>query len=143
MAAEKEEVVNMSRPAVGPGAVSQSGNGGQEPESLVEQAREKALQVGSQFRSKAEQRAKSIVKDQKDWAVDELKGVAQAFRNTSDKLRAQQQNDIAEYTDRLASRVERLYDYLGKKDIAEFMDGARDLVRRRPGILLGGAFALG
>jgi glucan phosphorylase len=106
---------------------------------VTEQAKQQAKQVVHQ----AEQEVKSTLDTQKVVAADELQGIAQALRQTSNQLRDQDQSMFADYGNRMADQVERLSTYLEDHDLDELVQDAEDFARRQPQLFLGGAFTLG
>jgi len=123
-------------------AASSSDQGGkvqQAASAVKDQAQEKVGQVAEQ----AKQQATSRVESQKERAVDSLGSVAQAIRQTGQELRQQDQVAIGQYADKAAEQVERLASYLRRHDVGELIEETERFARRRPGLFLGGGFALG
>lgn len=87
--------------------------------------------------------ATSQLNAQKDKATDGLGSVAQAVRQTTQNLRDQQHDTVAQYVERAADQIERLSERLKNKDITEVLDDAQRLARQQPALFIGGAFALG
>jgi hypothetical protein len=87
--------------------------------------------------------ATSQLTAQKDKATDGLGSVAQAVRQTTQNLRDQQHDTVAQYVERAADQIERLSNGLKNKDVAELLDDAQRLARQQPALFIGGAFALG
>lgn len=87
--------------------------------------------------------AASKLTEQKDRATDGLGSVAQAVRHTTQSLRDQQHDTVAQYVERAADQIERLSNGLKNKDVAELLDDAQRLARQQPALFIGGAFALG
>jgi hypothetical protein len=69
--------------------------------------------------------------------------VADAFRNTTDHLRQQNQPQLAGYADGVARQAERLAGYLRNANFRAMGDDLEQLARRQPALVVGGAFALG
>jgi hypothetical protein len=80
---------------------------------------------------------------QKDRATDGLGSVAQAVRDTTQHLRAQQHDTVARYAEQAADQIERFSQRLKEKDVSELLGDAQQLARRQPALFIGGAFALG
>jgi hypothetical protein len=104
-------------------------------DKVTEEARHQAKQ--------AEQQARSMVNSRKENAAEQLDDIAQAFRETGNQLRNQDNEAIARYTDSMADQVERFADYLHSGDYSRFISDAERLARRQPELFLGGAFTLG
>ena len=109
-----------------PQGSSESGNG--TDTGIVDRIRERA---GAQFAT------------QKDVATDGIGTIARAVRRTTQELRDEQHNTMAEYMDRAADQLERLSSRLKTKDIGELFRDVQSLARRQPAVFIGSAFALG
>jgi hypothetical protein len=75
--------------------------------------------------------------------ADQVTHVAAAFRTTTDHLRQNDQPQLAGYADGVARQAERLAGYLRNADFRAMGDDVRELARRQPALVVGGAFALG
>lgn len=89
------------------------------------------------------ERATAQLATQKDKATDGLGSVAQVVRDTTQHLRTQQHDTVAQYAEKAADQIERFSQRLKEKDIRELLDDAQQLARRQPALFIGGAFALG
>lgn len=92
---------------------------------------------------KVRERASAQLTSQKDRALDNLGGVAQAVRKTTQTLREQQHGTLASYVDQAADQIERFSQNLKNKDVGELVNDAQRLARRQPALFVGSAFALG
>lgn len=104
---------------------------------------QKAMERSEEFKGKARERTKSLIDKQRGSASETLSNVAAALHQTARQLESQQQGAVARYADRAAQSVDRLSGYLTQKDADQLINDAERLVRRRPGLFLGGAFAAG
>ena len=93
--------------------------------------------------SQARDSAASSLSDSKGRLADQVTHVADAFRNTTDHLRQQNQPQLAGYADGVARQAERLAGYLRNADFRAMGDDLEQLARRQPALVVGGAFALG
>ena len=89
------------------------------------------------------ERAGAQLATQKDMATDGIGTIARAVRRTTQELREQQHDTIADYVDRTADQLERLSSGLKQKDIGELFRDAQSLARRQPAMFVGSAFAIG
>ena len=80
---------------------------------------------------------------QKDRATDGLGSVAQAVRHSTQQLRDQQHETIAQYVEQAAEQLERFASRLKEQNIGDLGRQAQNLARRRPAIFIASAFALG
>lgn len=87
--------------------------------------------------------ANAQLTQQKDRATDGLGSVAQAVRQSTQQLREQQHDTIAQYVEQAADQLEKLSARLKEKNVNELMDDAQRFARQRPALFIGSAFALG
>jgi hypothetical protein len=130
-------------PPVGTGSGSQTGQvaeqAKQQPQQLAQQARQQA----SELATRGTKQAKSQLASQKHNASQRLTTVQSALRETGHQLRNQGQGPVAGYVERAADQAERLSTYLRETDVDEIIDEVRSVARRRPGLFLGSAAAIG
>jgi hypothetical protein len=89
------------------------------------------------------QQASAQLDSQKGRATDGLSAIAHAVRGTTDELRREQHDVIAQYVERMAEQLEQFSTQLRNKDITALLADARQLARRQPAIFIGGSFAAG
>lgn len=87
--------------------------------------------------------ATSGIESQKRRATDGLGTIAQAVRTTTEQLRSQQHESLAEYVQQGADQIERVAQQLKNKDVGALVEDAQRLARRNPAAFAGTAFALG
>jgi hypothetical protein len=92
---------------------------------------------------KMRQGASSQLSTQKDRAIDGIGSVAQAVRQSTQRLRDQHHETIAHYIDETANQLERFSDRLRDKDVGELVRDAQRFAKRRPAVFIGSAFAAG
>ena len=92
---------------------------------------------------KVREGATSQLSTQKNKATDGIGTVAQAVRQTSQQLRTQQHDTIANYIDQAANQLERFSARVRDKDIGELVRDAQQFARRQPAVFIGSAFAIG
>jgi ElaB/YqjD/DUF883 family membrane-anchored ribosome-binding protein len=105
----------------------------------AEQAREQATALAGQ----AQEKIKKTLDEQKNRGVGELSSLAQAVRHTSQQLRDQKHEGMAQYVDRTAEQMDRMIHYFESRDVGELVEEAETFARRHPEAFLGGAFVLG
>lgn len=88
-------------------------------------------------------RATAQLSSQKDKATEGLGSVASAVRQTTQTLRDQHHDTVAQYVEQAADQIERFSQRLKQKDVTELLDDAQRLARRQPALFVGGAFAIG
>lgn len=101
----------------------------------MKSGREEAMELGDA--------PKSALDIGKEKTASELDSIARIVRQTGREFRAQHQNTMGLYADRLANRIERLMGYLNARDADELVTELEHFARRHPEWFLGGALALG
>jgi hypothetical protein len=124
------------------GAQRTSGQQGGEQDLL-----QHAKQASGQIVDQVQQRAGSQINRQKESAATELSQVANTVRKIRETLGGEESGAIArfaaDYTDKAANSIERLSNYIREQDPKQLLDDVQNFGRRRPALLLGGAFLLG
>jgi ElaB/YqjD/DUF883 family membrane-anchored ribosome-binding protein len=98
---------------------------------------------GSGIADRVRERASAQLNEQKDRATDGLGSVAQAVRQSTQQLRAERHETVAQYVEQAADQLERFSTRLKEKNISELVGDAQRLARRQPALFIGGAFAIG
>jgi hypothetical protein len=98
---------------------------------------------GAGLMDRVRESATSQLGAQKDRATDGLGSVAQAVRQSTQQLRDQQHETIAQYVEQAADQLERFATRLKDQNVGDLARQAQDLARRRPAVFIGAAFALG
>jgi hypothetical protein len=106
-----------------------------------------AKEAGGEIVSKVQERAGSQINRQKETAATEISQVANAVRRIRESLPGEDSGAVArfaaEYGDKAADSLERLSKYIREQDPKQLLDDVQNFGRRRPALLLGGAFLLG
>lgn len=87
--------------------------------------------------------ANAQLSQQKDRATDGLGSVAHAVRQSTQQLRDQQHDTIAQYIEQAADQLEKFSARLKEKNVNELVDDAQRFARQRPALFIGSAFAIG
>jgi|1185.fasta_scaffold645172_1 hypothetical protein len=95
------------------------------------------------FMNTVKERATSQLDSQKARATDGLSAVAGAVRQTTQQLRNDQHDGLAQYVDRAADQLERFSNAMRNKDVDELLRDARQFARQQPALFIGGSFAVG
>jgi len=123
----------------GSSTTQQGGTGMPEPAEVKEQVQQKLGDIKDQVAEQASGR----LEEQKSAASSGISTVADAFRQTGQHLRGQEQEGVAQYIDQAAQRLEQFSHYLGEHDLKDLARDAEQFARREPALFLGGAFAVG
>jgi len=138
-------------PAAGSTGV-QSGKGGPaaQDQNAIDKAKEAAAGVVGQAKDatagvvgQAQEAVQPQIESQKDKAVGQLGGLAEAVRQTGRQLHERNQHGLAGVIEQSARRVDRLASYLDQRDLGQLVDDVEQYSRREPAMFIGGALALG
>jgi hypothetical protein len=123
--------------------VQSSGN----PEAGGEDFFQHAKKATEEIVTQVQQRAGSQLDQQKDRAASEITSVVNAVRKFGESLAGEEAGPIAryaaEYGDKAADGLERFSNYLREQDAKKLFGDIKRFGKRRPALLLGGAFLLG
>jgi hypothetical protein len=89
------------------------------------------------------ERATAQLSTQKDRATDGLGSVAQAVRQSTQHLRENKQDAIANYVEKAADQIDRFSTQLRNRDVGELVNEVQRFARRQPALFVGSAFAIG
>ena len=99
--------------------------------------------VGSGVLDLVRDSATSQLSSQKDRATDGLGSLARAVRQSTQSLRDNQQDTVAQYVEQAADRIEQFSSRLRDRDLGELMRDADRFARRQPAVFIGAAFVVG
>jgi ElaB/YqjD/DUF883 family membrane-anchored ribosome-binding protein len=108
-------------------------------ESASSSAGSRASGILHQVRNKAT----SQLNQQKERATEGLGNVAQAVRSSTERLREQQYDTVAQFVERAADQIERFSTHLRDRDINELVGEAQRFARQQPAVFIGSSFAAG
>ena len=108
-------------------------------DEVADQAKEKAQEAGARARS----RVRDEVDRRSTEAGDQAGTAAQALRDTSQRLREEGNEPVANGMEQVAQRVERAGDWLRESDGDRIMREVEDFGRRNPLAVMAGGLALG
>jgi hypothetical protein len=130
----------------GQGTTGQN-TGGQQNAAGQEDLLQHAKHATGEIVNQVQQQAGSQIARQKDSAATDLTQVVQAVRRFGESLTGQEGGPIAryaaEYGDKAANSLERFSTYIREQDPKQLLNDVQNFGRRRPALLLGGAFLLG
>jgi len=89
------------------------------------------------------ERATEQLDNQKSRATDGLSAITGAVRQTTQQLRNDHHEGLAQYVDRAADQLERFSNAIREKDAEELLGDARKFARKQPAIFIGGSFVVG
>jgi ElaB/YqjD/DUF883 family membrane-anchored ribosome-binding protein len=146
----KRDSTSRVESSVGNWGTSGSGSAGQQRGGTGGEVKQQAGEVAGQVKEQAMQlkdqvaeTATSKLEDQKSQATSSLGNVSDAFRQTGDQLRSNDQEAIAQYVDRAAEQIDHFSGYLRSRDMRQIVGDVEAFARREPALFLGGAFVLG
>jgi len=88
-------------------------------------------------------KAASQLNEQKARATDSLGNVAQAVRQSTQHLREQQYDTVAQFVERAADQIERFSNHLRQRDLNDLVSEAQRFARQQPAVFIGSSFAAG
>ncbi|XXY49995.1 hypothetical protein WME91_02450 [Sorangium sp. So ce269] len=106
-------------------------------QGLLDEAKDAAGHVADQAREQVGTKLSS----QKEKAAGTIGGIADAIRQTGDKLR--DTGPLPDMADRAADGVERVANYLQTRNVGDIVREVERFARREPAVFFGAAFALG
>jgi len=134
------------KPAGGAGSMS-TGEGVTNQNAGEQDLLQHAKNATGEIVGQVQQQAGEQITRQKDSAATELTTVVNAVRRFGQTLTAEGNGPIshyaAEYGDKAADSLERLTTYIREQDPKQLLQDVQNFGRRRPALLLGGAFLLG
>jgi hypothetical protein len=80
---------------------------------------------------------------QKDRTSDGIGSVVTAVRHSTQELREQQHDTIAEYVEEAAAQLERFSRTLKDKNVSQLLEDGQRFARRNPALFIGGSFVVG
>ncbi len=129
--------------------------------STGEQVKEAAKDVASDAKTQGQELAKETVAQAKqslkqvreqamvalsqaqDQVAEHGLSLARSFGKTSEHLREEDENELADLSERVSAQVQKAADYLRGQDVSSLLHDTAQLARRRPELVLGGAVLLG
>jgi DNA anti-recombination protein RmuC len=109
----------------------------------IRDVKDQVLDEAKNSLRQARDSATSSLTQSRHQASERIGGIAAAIRRTSDHLRAQNEPRVADVTETLAEQAERLSSYVRDRDFRGFQTDLQNLARRRPGVAIGAAVAVG
>jgi hypothetical protein len=95
------------------------------------------------FMGRVKERASAQLNTQKDRATDGIGSAVQAVRQSTQQLRDQKHDTVAQYIEQAADQLDRFANRIKEKNVNELLDDAQRFARRQPALFIGGALALG
>jgi|GEM_PF-6926854 len=142
-----EPMTRTSTESIAPTSGFESSGGA---EDLGSRARKEVQTVGEQAKrtmhetaESAREAGTSFLSNGKVRAADELSHFSAAIRQAGQKLHEENDHQLAEYTDVIAEKIERVSGYLRQSDLGGLVSDVEQMTRRRPELVLGGMFLLG
>lgn len=93
--------------------------------------------------NRVRERASAQLNTQKDQATEGIGSAVSAVRQSTQKLRDERHDTVANYIESAADQLDRFANRLKDKNVSELFDDAQRFARRQPGLFIGGAFFLG
>jgi len=134
-------------PTTGQGSDGGAGYGEKSRTAAVKdkarETKDRVMNKGSDALHQARERTRHFADERKNQLGERIHGYGSAFRRAADKLRDEEDPNIAHYTQMVADRIDQAADYVRSRDAGMLMRDVENLVRRRPEIFFGGMFLAG
>jgi hypothetical protein len=98
---------------------------------------------GRGLMGRVRERASEQLNSQKNRATEGLGSAVHAVRQSTQQLREQKHETIANYIESAANQLDRFATHIKDKNVNELFEDAQRFARRQPALFIGGAFALG
>jgi len=108
-----------------------------------ERTKETVKESTSRAAERFQEQGASWAATQKERIAEELSHVSYAFRQATDSLRHEDDQNVAAVTQLVAEQTSRVADYVRSGDVSRFRDDAEQFARRRPEVFFGGLFLVG
>jgi hypothetical protein len=105
--------------------------------------RERAGEQASALSQGLKIRGQNLIEEQKIRAATEIANLGAAVRRAADKLHDQRSDRLAKYVDTAAKQLDGMARYVVENDLGDLVQEAERFARRRPAVIVGGAFLLG
>lgn len=129
------------------GSSKSSGSGqGSTTDQMKNQAKDAAAQVeqkAASLKDQATEQATNKLDSRMGTAAEGINSFADALRQSGDQLRKDNHDNVAQYTEQAADKVQQFASYLQGQDVNQMIDEVERFARRQPMLFMGGAFLLG
>ena len=116
----------------------------EDAKQAVRKVKHRVKESASQAAGEVKEQARTAVRQQQEMAAEKLSSVAQAVRDSAERLREDEEApSIAGLIEQAADRIESFSTYLREQDLRDMIDNVQNWARRNPTIFLGGSFILG
>lgn len=103
----------------------------------------KAKTIGRDAAHQIQEKGRGFAESRKEELASRISGGGQAVRRAADKLREENDPNIAHYAEFVADRLERAGEYVRNRDFGAMYRDGEAAARRRPEVLFGGMFVAG
>jgi hypothetical protein len=109
----------------------------------VRDASSRARDMSREAAQRAQDKGRHFADERKAHLASRLTGGGEAVRRAADKLRDENDPNIARYADMIADNLNRVGQYVRERDLASMYHDVERAARRRPEIFFGGLFVAG
>lgn len=107
------------------------------------ETKERVMSKGSDAIHQAKDQTRAFADDRKHQLGERIHGYGSAVRRAADKLRDEEDPNIAHYADIVAEKLDQCGDYFQSRDPGAILRDVENAARRRPEIFFGGMFLAG
>ncbi|MGZ8940695.1 MAG: hypothetical protein ACXW32_15935, partial [Limisphaerales bacterium] len=109
----------------------------------AKQTKDKVLEKGSEAIHQAKDKTRSFAEDRKSQLGERIHGYSSSVRRAANKLRDEEDPNIAHYADVVAEKLDQAADYVQSREPGMILHDIEKAARRRPEIFFGGMFLAG
>lgn len=109
----------------------------------AKQTKDTVLEKGSEAISQAKDKTRTFAEERKSQLGERIHGYGSSIRRAADKLRDEEDPNIAHYADVVADKLDQAADYVQSRDPGMILRDVERAARRRPEIFFGGMFLAG
>lgn len=113
------------------------------PKLDTERLKQQAIQTRDEVAEAVKSRAASYFDEQRTYVAEVIDDLAKATHHCVDELRQENHPQISRLTEALADGMDNVSKSLRSQDVNYFLNRAQTFAKERPGVILGGALALG
>lgn len=109
----------------------------------AKQAKDTVVEKGSEAVHQAKDKTRAFAEERKTQLGERIHGYGSSIRRAADKLRDEEDPNIAHYADVVADKLDQAADYVQSRDPGMILRDVENAARRRPEIFFGGMFLAG
>jgi hypothetical protein len=105
--------------------------------------KEKIKAKSKEFATEAKEKGEDYIRQGRERAADRIGAVSESVRQTAERFDREDDPNIAEYTRRVADKLEHAARYVRQRDLNQLRHDTENLARRYPTMFFGSLFVAG